>query len=83
MVSRVTLLVTGAVALLLIPAAVMMIRLVLPAFGPSIPPLLVLLPGVVALGASKVVGGYVTGIGRPGVNSVSAWGRSPSTSSPT
>ena len=69
MVSRVTLLLTGAVALLLIPAAVIMIWILLPAFGPSIPPFLVLLPGVVALSAAKVVGGYITGIGRPGVNS--------------
>jgi len=28
-----------------------------------------LLPGVVALSAGKVVGGYVSGIGRPGINS--------------
>ena len=39
MVSRVTLLVTGAIALLLIPAAVMMIWIMLPAFGPSHPAL--------------------------------------------
>jgi O-antigen/teichoic acid export membrane protein len=69
MVSRVTLLVTGAFAILLIPAAVMMIWILLPAFGPSILPFLVLLPGVVALSASRVVGGYVAGIGRPGINS--------------
>ena len=69
MVSRVTLLVTGALALLLIPAAVMMIWIMVPAFGPSIPPFLVLLPGVVALSVAKVVGQYITGIGRPGVTS--------------
>lgn len=69
MVSRVTLLVTGAVALLLIPAAVMMIWILLPAFKPALPALLMLLPGVVALSAAKVVGQYVSGIGRPGVNS--------------
>lgn len=69
MVTRVTLLVTGSFTLLLIPAAVMMIWILLPAFGPSILPFIVLLPGVVALGAAKVVGGYMTGIGRPGINS--------------
>lgn len=69
MVSRVTFLVTGAVALLLIPAAMLMIWILLPAFGPSIPPLLVLLPGVVALSVTKVVSGYVSGIGRPAVTS--------------
>jgi O-antigen/teichoic acid export membrane protein len=68
-VSRVTFMVTGAAALALVPGAIVMICLVLPAFGPSIPPLLVLLPGVAALSVTKVVAGYVSGIGRPGVTS--------------
>jgi O-antigen/teichoic acid export membrane protein len=68
-VTRVTLLVTGTFAVLLMPASAVMIWLLLPAFEASIAPLLVLLPGVVALSIAKVVGGYVTGIGRPGVNS--------------
>ncbi|MEI8334728.1 MAG: polysaccharide biosynthesis C-terminal domain-containing protein [Chloroflexota bacterium] len=68
-VSRVTLLVSGTVAILLIPAAAAMIWILLPAFGPSIPAFLVLLPGVVALSVAKVVGGYVAGIGRPGISS--------------
>lgn len=70
LVSRVTLLLSGVVALLLIPCAVVLIWAVLPAFGPSIAPFLVLLPGVVALSGARVVGGYVTGIGRPGINSI-------------
>jgi O-antigen/teichoic acid export membrane protein len=69
MVSRVTLLITSAVALLLIPAAVLMILNMLPAFGPSIPPFLVLLPGVVALSQAKVVGNYIAAIGRTAVTS--------------
>jgi O-antigen/teichoic acid export membrane protein len=69
-VCRATLLVSGAFALLMIPAALVLFRFVLPAFEESIPPLLVLLPGVVALSWANVVGGYVTGIGRPGVNSI-------------
>ena len=69
MVCRVTFLVTAAVAVLLVPGAWVMISVLLPAFGPSIPPLLVLLPGVVALSATKVVSGYISGIGRPGVTS--------------
>lgn len=69
MVSRVALLVTAAVAVALAPAAVLMIRIVLPAFVPSLPALLILLPGVVALSATKVVYGYVTGIGMPAVTS--------------
>jgi O-antigen/teichoic acid export membrane protein len=69
MVSRVTLLITAMFALLLVPAAAVMITVLLPAFTPSFLPLLVLLPGVVALSAANVVGGFVTGIGRPGVHS--------------
>ncbi len=69
MVSRVTLLVTSVFALALIPAAAILIWVVLPAFGPALPALLVLLPGVVALSLSKVVGGYISGIGRPEINS--------------
>lgn len=68
-VARVTLLMTGTVALLLVPGAAVMIMLLLPDFVPSIAPLVVLLPGVVALSVAKVIGGYVAGIGRPGINS--------------
>lgn len=70
LVTRVTLLGAAILAVMLVPAAAVMIWTVLPAFGPSIPPLLVLLPGVVALCASHVVGGYVSGIGRPGLASL-------------
>jgi O-antigen/teichoic acid export membrane protein len=69
MVVRVTLLLTAALSLLLIPAAMLMIHILLPAFEQSIPPFLVLLPGVVSLSAAKVVGGYMSGVGRPGINS--------------
>lgn len=68
-VSRVTFLVTSAAALAVVPGSMVMIWWLLPAFGPSIPPLLVLLPGVAALSVTKVVAGYVSGIGRPGVTS--------------
>jgi O-antigen/teichoic acid export membrane protein len=69
MVSRVTLLVTGAFALALIPAAAVMIWVVLPDFGPALPALIVLLPGVVALSLAKVVGAFVVGVGRPEIDS--------------
>ena len=69
MVSRVALLVTAVVALAIAPAAVLMIWTVLPAFTPSLPALFVLLPGVVALSTTKVVNGYVTGIGMPAIAS--------------
>ena len=70
MVSRVSLLVCTVFALLLVPCAVVMIWAVLPAFQPSIVPFLILLPGVVALSGANVVGGYITGIGRPGIDSI-------------
>jgi O-antigen/teichoic acid export membrane protein len=67
--SRVTLLLTAVLAVLLIPAAAILIWLLLPDFTSSFEPFLVLLPGVVALSASNVVGGYIMGIGRPGIPS--------------
>ena len=61
---------TGAFAIVLVPAAGAMISAwSCPAFGPSFAPLLVLLPGVVALSGSNVVGSYLRGIGRPGITS--------------
>ena len=70
--SRVTLLMTSVIAILLVPGAVLMIFLLLPAYEASIPPLLLLLPGVVAFSVTFVVGGYMTGIDRPGVSSVAS-----------
>jgi O-antigen/teichoic acid export membrane protein len=70
MVSRVTFLATAIVGLALIPAAIGMLWILLPAFIPAIVPFLVLLPGVVALSVTKVVSGYVSGIGRPAITSV-------------
>ena len=69
-VARVTLLVSAAGATLLVPAAALMISILLPAFSPSLVPLLVLLPGVVALSGANVVGSYLRGIGRPGLPSL-------------
>ena len=69
MVSRVSLLVTAGVALVLAPAAVLMIEILLPAFVPSLPALFLLLPGVVALSATRVVYVYLTGIGKPAITS--------------
>jgi O-antigen/teichoic acid export membrane protein len=69
-ICRATLLISGFFAVLMVPAAGVLFAVVLPGFDQSIPPLLVLLPGVVALSGANVVGGYVTGIGQPGVNSV-------------
>jgi O-antigen/teichoic acid export membrane protein len=63
--ARFTLLVTAIAALALIPMAWLAIRLVLPSFEESLLPFLILLPGTVALGVSKVLSGYISGLGRP------------------
>jgi O-antigen/teichoic acid export membrane protein len=68
-VSRVTLLLTAAVGLALVPISALAIAILLPAFGPSLPALYVILPGVIAVSVSKVLGGYVSGLGRTGVTS--------------
>jgi O-antigen/teichoic acid export membrane protein len=69
-VARVTLLVSAVGATMLVPAAALMITILLPAFSPSLVPLVVLLPGVVALSGANVVGSYLRGIGRPGLPSL-------------
>ena len=83
MVARITLLITGAGALVLFPGAALMITLLLPTFVPSLAPLAVLLPGVVALSVAKVVGGYVAGVGSRGSTPSSASSRSSATSRST
>jgi O-antigen/teichoic acid export membrane protein len=69
MVSRVTLLVTAVFGLALVPVASVLIPTFLPAFGPSLPALYILLPGVVALSVTKVLAGYLSGLGRTGLTS--------------
>jgi len=71
-VARVTILASAAAALALVPAAVILISVLLPAFRPSLPALFVLLPGVVALSNTKVLRGYVSGLGRTGLTSIVA-----------
>lgn len=68
--SRVTLLLTALVGLLLVPVATVAIDVLLPAFEPALPALYVLLPGVVAISVSKVLSGYLAGLGRTGLTSV-------------
>jgi O-antigen/teichoic acid export membrane protein len=69
-VARVTLLLTGAVGLALVPVASVAVSFLLPAFVPSLPALYVLLPGVVAISISKVLASYVSGLGRSGLTSL-------------
>ena len=64
-IARFTLMLTVLAALLLIPLAWLAVRVVLPGFDGSLLPFLLLLPGTVALGLSKVLSGYISGLGRP------------------
>lgn len=66
MVSRVTIFLTGTVALALGLGSIVALPVILPAFAPSVLPTVLLLPGIVGLSASKVLSGYLSGIGRPG-----------------
>jgi O-antigen/teichoic acid export membrane protein len=72
MVSRVTLLLTAGVALVIVPVAAVAIPVLLPGFEPSLPALYVLLPGVVAISVTQVLSGYIAGLGRPGTASLVA-----------
>ncbi len=67
--SRATLLITAATGVGLVPVSIVLFALVLPAFGASMVPLLILLPGIVALSVNKVVTGYLQGIGLTGLTS--------------
>ncbi len=69
-VARSTILLTGATALLIVPAGTILISVVLPAFTPALPALYMLLPAVVSLAIARVVGEYVSGLGLTGRTSV-------------
>jgi O-antigen/teichoic acid export membrane protein len=71
-VARVTLLLSLAVAVSLIPVAFLGVHLVLPKYVGCLPAFLAILPGVVALSVSKVMTGYIGGRGRPGPASIGA-----------
>ena len=68
-VCRVTLVASAAAAIILVPVAVGLVHVILPAFKPSLAALYVLLPGVVALSNTKVLSGYVSGLGMTGTTS--------------
>lgn len=65
-VARVTLLLTAVAAAALAIGVAVVFPIVLPAFSASLAPAVILLPGIVGLSASKVLSGYLSGIGRPG-----------------
>ncbi|HEY7331599.1 MAG TPA: polysaccharide biosynthesis C-terminal domain-containing protein [Candidatus Limnocylindria bacterium] len=64
--ARISLLVTIVAALALLPVAWLAVHVLLPAFDGSLLPFVILLPGTVALGLSKVLSGYISGLGMPG-----------------
>lgn len=64
-VSRFTLLVTVIAVIGLIPAGYLATHFVLPAYAGSMLPFLVLIPGIIGLSVSKVLAGYVNGLGLP------------------
>ena len=64
-VSRFTLLVTALAVLALLPTAWVATHVVLPSYAGSMAAFLVLLPGIVALSVSKVLAGYIGGLGLP------------------
>lgn len=65
-VSRTTLFITAVAAAAVALAALVALPFILPAYRASLAPMLILLPGIVGLSASKVLSGYLSGIGRPG-----------------
>jgi O-antigen/teichoic acid export membrane protein len=71
-VGRLTMLITSVAAVALIPAAVIGIHVVLPAYVDALPAFFVLLPGVVSLSLAKVMTSFLSGRGRPGVVSIGA-----------
>ncbi len=73
-ISRIAVTLTGIGALGLAVITLIGIPLVMPTYVRSMLPALILLPGVVALSASKVLSGYLSGIGRPGPISAVATG---------
>jgi O-antigen/teichoic acid export membrane protein len=72
--TRLSRLVTGvsvAGAIVILATAWAIVPLVYgPAFSASVEPLLILLPGIVALAPAKVLASYVAGVGRPALNLV-------------
>ncbi len=64
-VSRFTVLVTALCIGALIPLAWVVATFVLPAYAGSLAPFIVIMPGIMALSLSKVLAGYVGGLGLP------------------
>lgn len=64
-VSRFTVMITAISVIALVPAAFVLVLVVLPAFADSLPAFLVILPGILVLSVAKVLSSYITGLGLP------------------
>ena len=71
-VARLTILLALIGGVLILPAAYVVIVLVLPRFVGSMIPLAILVPGIVSLSLSKVLSSYISGLGRPGAATIAA-----------
>lgn len=71
-VARLTMLLALIGGLLILPAAYIVIAVVLPRFVGSMIPLVILVPGMVSLSMSKVLSSYTSGLGRPGAATIAA-----------
>jgi len=57
--------VTAVSVICLVPAAFVLVLIVLPAFADGLPAFLVILPGILALSVAKVLSSYISGLGLP------------------
>lgn len=71
-VSRATAIASGAVAIAIVPASLVLFFVLLPHYRDSLGALVILLPAVVALSISKVLTGYLTGLGQAAPVSIAA-----------
>jgi O-antigen/teichoic acid export membrane protein len=71
-VSRATAVASAAVAIGIVPASLFIFEVLLPHYRDALGALVILLPAVVALSISKVLTGYLTGLGRGAPVSIAA-----------
>jgi O-antigen/teichoic acid export membrane protein len=71
-VSRATAIASAAVAIAIVPASLFIFFVVLPHYRDALGALVILLPAVVALSVSKVLTGYLTGLGHAAPVSIAA-----------
>ena len=70
--ARFTMLATSLAVLVIVPAGVVAILVLPHDFLGAIPPLLIIMPGILSLSLSKVLAAYVSGLGRPVPTAIAA-----------